>query len=291
MDRSGNGPTVGRSPTPASGSLAGCGKNGLEGAEPLIDLYISRVRCDSGAQLAACMEMLTTSELSEASRFVSPSARDQFVVSRGLLRWSLSKRLDIPPLDLLFGRTSYGKPHLIGQRSEQAVQFNVSHCPSMVAVALGEAEAIGVDVETLKRSFDISALSAYCMSGDERRVYNCLSNGCRRQAFLRYWTVKEAYTKAVGVGLGMDLRDVNCWFSDDGSTFGFSYPFRSCNSWSQLFTWQWEFSGEEVLTLVSTAQEIAGNPIKPMLVSIGADVVISPIRGPSYQGRGIPVYI
>jgi 4'-phosphopantetheinyl transferase len=36
-----------------------------------------------------------------------------------------------------------------------------------------------------------------------------VEGGERTEAFLRYWTVKEAYAKAIGMGLRLDLKEVH----------------------------------------------------------------------------------
>jgi phosphopantetheinyl transferase len=257
--------------------------------EAEIELYISRIADAADALRANYSKLLTEAELRESDRYLASSARTQFVVSRGLLRRILSFRYDIAPQEFSFGRTGYGKPYLIEPKPEQRLQFNVSHCPSIVAIAIGEAETIGVDVETMNRRFDVSALSAYCMSDFERRSYDAVGAPDRQRAFLRYWTAKEACAKALGVGLNMNLCDVNCWFNDDDATFGFSYPRHLRYGLGQLYTWQWNISTDEVLTLVVSARGPTTVQIKLRIIGVGSEIIENSPFGSSSRGVGLSV--
>jgi 4'-phosphopantetheinyl transferase len=86
--------------------------------------------------------------------------------------------------------------------------FNLSHTSGMAVYAIGRRRAIGVDVEALDRRAPSTGLIERAL--DSREAARVLRMGTeeRTEAFLGYWTVKEAYAKATGVGLGLDFREI-----------------------------------------------------------------------------------
>jgi 4'-phosphopantetheinyl transferase len=135
-------------------------------------------------------------------RLTRPAYRREQLVSRALLRTVLARYLEAPPEALRFRRTERGRPELLG---ESGLRFSLSHTAGLVACAVSAGGDVGVDVERL-RPADLSAtVGRRYFSAAERERLDALPAELRPGEFISYWVLKEAYTKARGVGLSLGL--------------------------------------------------------------------------------------
>ncbi len=159
-----------------------------------------------GAAASRIDEMLagiTAQERQEASRFRLVEDQNRFIVARSLLRSMLALKLGQDPLTLDIVRDDQGKPFLA---TSQDVSFSVSHSGDIVLVAVGDGEAIGVDVECHRADIDISALGRMVFTTAELEHVLTAPPAARIGRFFRQWVFKEALVKALGTGLLKDPR-------------------------------------------------------------------------------------
>lgn len=135
------------------------------------------------------------------------SAKRQYLLAHVLLRMLASRRLGIPAGDIMIGRHAGGKPR-IAVPCGRTVDFSISHTEGLVACALMFDGVVGIDVEYRDRSIDTLRIASACLSGDEQAHLASLGPAAARDAFFDLWTVKEAYLKGKGTGLGASPRDV-----------------------------------------------------------------------------------
>jgi 4'-phosphopantetheinyl transferase len=86
------------------------------------------------------------------------------------------------------------------------VRFNLSHSGDLALVAVTRRREIGVDVERLRRESDLLDVAEHYFAPRERATLRSLPEKDRCLGFFRCWTRKEAYLKARGDGLSMDLH-------------------------------------------------------------------------------------
>lgn len=126
-------------------------------------------------------------------------------VARASLRLLLGSYLGIDSRDVEIARGVGGRPELAAAHN---LSFNLSHTAGLALFAFGRGRSIGVDVEALDRRAPSAGLIERALNPREAsRVTRAGAEG-RTGAFLGYWTVKEAYAKALGVGLALDFREV-----------------------------------------------------------------------------------
>ena len=136
-------------------------------------------------------------------RLTRPEYQREQLVSRALLRTVLARYLEAPPETLRFRRTERGRPELLG---ESGLRFSLSHTDGLVACVVAAGGELGVDVERLRPN-DLSAtVGRRYFSAAERERLDALPAELRAGEFFSYWVLKEAYTKARGLGLSMGLR-------------------------------------------------------------------------------------
>lgn len=145
--------------------------------------------------------VLSDDELARASRFVHDLHRNRYVAGRLALRELLGRYLDLPPSDVCFGYSEYGKPDL----PEERLRFNVAHSDDLAVIGLTEHDRLGVDVERIRELGDIDRIARSVFSDRELDVIRALSGSSKTQAFFNCWTRKEAFVKAVGEGLSYPL--------------------------------------------------------------------------------------
>jgi 4'-phosphopantetheinyl transferase len=86
------------------------------------------------------------------------------------------------------------------------VRFNMSHSHDLVLCAISRGTDVGVDVERLRPGVEEDV--GRCFSSRTLRFLEALPQPARRRAFFQAWTRMEAYSKARGEGLTLDLEAV-----------------------------------------------------------------------------------
>ena len=84
-----------------------------------------------------------------------------------------------------------------------------------MAVALLSDGRVGIDVENTKANIECLDIAGTYFSPIEYDELKQLPESIMKQRFFEYWTLKEAYIKARGLGLNMPLNEVNFSFPDN----------------------------------------------------------------------------
>lgn len=156
------------------------------------------------------LPLLSPLEHERANRFRFERHRVEFVVARSLLRMSLGRELGCHAVDLKIEYGPYGKPFLESNRLHSSIEFNLSHSNGLILIACGYSMRIGVDVEKIKGGADFTEISKLCFGINEQQLLENASAIDRSDIFFGLWTAKEAYSKALGVGLSYPLEEIDC---------------------------------------------------------------------------------
>jgi 4'-phosphopantetheinyl transferase len=150
-------------------------------------------------------EILSEDERRRAGRFLKTEDQRRFTVARAALRAILGDYLALPPREIRFRYTDYGKPELDLARNEVPIRFNLSHSHELVLCAICRDSEVGVDLEFVRAGFPIDEIAPQFFSQAENAALAALAPDERRRAFFACWTRKEAYIKADGKGLSLPL--------------------------------------------------------------------------------------
>lgn len=114
----------------------------------------------------------------------------------------------VPPQSIRFAAQTYGKP-VVMEPEEAKLPFNVAHTDGLVMCGIGDRnhELIGVDVERLDRQTDPEIADRYFSKPELQFLNTHRCPTAKRNAFLRIWTLKESFIKALGTGLQTPLAD------------------------------------------------------------------------------------
>lgn len=148
--------------------------------------------------------LLSPDERARAERFHFERDRNQFTLTRAILRSLLGEYCQVPAEDIAFDYGPRGKPVLRAPASMQ-LQFNVSHSHGMAAYAITRTCHVGVDVELVREVKEADGIVTSQFAPEEVAAYRALPVEARRRGFFYLWTRKEAYIKALGEGLGHPL--------------------------------------------------------------------------------------
>lgn len=154
-------------------------------------------------------EYLSPSEQARADRFHFQKDRDSYEKARGILRFLLGNYLDVSPANIQISTTKLGKPYVSELLNGQTLSFNLSHSYGVAVYAFALDHPVGIDVETLRPIPDLDQLAARFFTENERKSLQSIEPSARTKAFLQYWTRKEAYLKAIGLGLSISPEEVD----------------------------------------------------------------------------------
>ncbi len=144
---------------------------------------------------------LSGAERARQARFRFPALRQTYGRAHGFLRAVLGHYAGLAPGAVAFTAELRGKPAL---PAPCRVQFNLSYRAGRALLAVSDGCAVGADVETLSPMTDSLALVPELFSGPEQAVLRAAAPGADWEAlFYTIWTRKEAYAKALGMGLSL----------------------------------------------------------------------------------------
>jgi 4'-phosphopantetheinyl transferase len=150
----------------------------------------------------ALHHLLDEKERERAARFKFEVDRERYILGHGWMRELLGHYTGVPPKDVAAERGRFGKPYLPDER----LTFNLSDTKDAVVLAVALDLDLGVDVETVDRRVDHTAVGAHYFTPEEQE-HIARSDDAKR-TFLELWTRKEAVLKASGVGIMDDLRSL-----------------------------------------------------------------------------------
>ena len=172
--------------------------------EPLREgiVYVWEGRLDVDATIeGAARALLSPREKARADRFVYARHRRRYTVAQAHLRRTLGELRGMHPARVPFRYGEHGKPFLTGGPA-----FNQSHSSERVMIGVTADGRLGIDIEKIRTVRLMAEIARKNLASDEAALFRRTPDRDRERMFFRIWTCKEAFLKALGVGLTEPLR-------------------------------------------------------------------------------------
>lgn len=149
---------------------------------------------------------LSEGERARARRLRNPARCAQYIAGRVGLRKLLGGYCGCAPGELRFEYGARGKPMLANVAAGESLGFNYSLSGGYALYAFARGREVGVDLEVLPRAINATRMARRKLGDAERESWRALPAALRDEAMLACWTRKEAYGKALGVGIRYHLN-------------------------------------------------------------------------------------
>lgn len=153
--------------------------------------------------------VLSKKERIRAASFRFNRNRKQFIVGRSVLRIILSFYLDIKPTHLEFKYGLFGKPYIDDRCFKGRIQFNLTHSHELAIYVVANRRRVGVDLEHIKNILDFKRIVTRILSKQEDSIFKKQPKSQQLRTFFDCWTIREAYSKAIGTGLTKVSNQLN----------------------------------------------------------------------------------
>ncbi len=170
------------------------------------EIHVWKIALEDAANLLERLSaLLTPEERERAQRFRFAKDRERFVTGRGALRCLAAAYLGREAGGIEIETEPHGKPKLKRCAGEIPLECNVSHSGEMVAMAFAVGRRVGIDVEKIRGDLDWAEIAVRFFRTEELRELRTVPEREQPAEFFRVWTRKEAFAKALGLGLGFAL--------------------------------------------------------------------------------------
>lgn len=179
-------------------------RNWYEDLQSEVHLYFARPEVLS--QDPRALAVLDEEELIRYHRFLFAHSKIEFCAAHALVRTVLSRYFaSTAPSAWKFEANPWGRPVLAAQHRCDDFHFNLSHTTGLVVLAVTRGRELGVDVEYTLRTGQTVEIANRFFAPSEVQALHALPSAQQRTRFFSYWTLKESYIKARGMGLAIPL--------------------------------------------------------------------------------------
>ncbi len=181
-------------------------------------IYSCSIADISDAELRESFFAMSRERQESTLRLQNKQKQKAKIAADRLCRLAISEFCGIEKNQIEIALTERGKPFAVNCN----VNFSISHSGDYVVCAVSDNE-IGIDIEKTRPVNARTAERFACP--DELDYINSEENG-----FFKIWTLKEAYFKCIGTGLGADIKNVSFSINENGvicSESGFECSFKS----------------------------------------------------------------
>ncbi|WP_331723526.1 4'-phosphopantetheinyl transferase superfamily protein (plasmid) [Streptomyces sp. NBC_00868] len=141
------------------------------------------------------------------------AVRYRFVTSRMVVKYTAAAALRTDPAALDLSYRIGGRPYIRGMSQ---IDVSLSHTEDLIAVGVSRTGRIGVDVEPAGRRMSFELLRDRVCIPAEAAELDRMPPERQVAEMLRLWTLKEAYTKALGQGLRLGFTEFGFGLADGG---------------------------------------------------------------------------
>ncbi|WP_330301268.1 4'-phosphopantetheinyl transferase family protein [Streptomyces sp. NBC_00503] len=202
---------------------------------------------------------LDEQEQEVADGFLFERDRSQYLIAHALVRRVLALETGIPEAEAVIWRSSRGRPFLQLPsgglpRGADMLDFNLSHARAYNLLGVSREHRIGVDVERMDRGDRglENIITTFCAE-EQDWIARAAPGRSRDRRVLRLWTLKEAYSKARGLGLALPFDSFAFTLAEDEGVLSFQPPADDSAE-------RWRFLEVEPVpeVLAAVAVEVAG---------------------------------
>ncbi len=176
-------------------------------------VWLTRIpSCGIGHRRPRYESLLSADECKRYQRFFFEPDRLTFLVAHALVRTALSSYSPTLPAQWSFRFNRYGRPEIDAAGGSSSLRFNLTHSGDLVACVVSKTIACGIDVESMRPVENLMRLARAVLAPQELEELRSRPPGERLAHFYEYWTLKESYIKARGLGLSLPLRALDFRF-------------------------------------------------------------------------------
>ena len=149
---------------------------------------------------------LSESELTAHKAFRFEHDQQTYLVAHAFLRATLACYTGVNPANLQFQTNPFNKPYIAAPLEALGLHFNLSHTAGIVALALTKLGPVGIDAESTPPAKNVSDIAIDILTSSEYANLMQHNSADRLSRLMKYWTLKEAFVKATGIGLTYGLQ-------------------------------------------------------------------------------------
>ncbi|MEO7494431.1 MAG: 4'-phosphopantetheinyl transferase superfamily protein, partial [Massilia sp.] len=184
--------------------------------------------------------LLSADERERYHRYHFDADRQLYLAAHALLRLTLARYTGLSPAAIAFTRGPNGKPEALLPPPFQRLRVNLTHTRGQVGCVLSQDRDCGIDIEGGRPVRDLDGIARMMLSPSEIGHLAGLDADERQRGFFTLWTLKEAYAKATGEGIGSDLTRIS-FTIDTKSSDSDSVKAVTCGIGGQDAAPQWRF--------------------------------------------------
>ncbi|XP_012839729.1 PREDICTED: L-aminoadipate-semialdehyde dehydrogenase-phosphopantetheinyl transferase [Erythranthe guttata] len=214
--------------------------------------YVKPSEVKNESLLKQYLDILSPRERENVMQMRGEELRKSALLARTLVRTTIARyqiNSQINPRSLKFRKNIHGKPEVDWQFSNDSLppplHFNISHTSSLVACGVTVDSQIGIDVEEKHRSIKHTVLSfarRYFSKHEIQFLASITDPQVQKLEFIKLWTLKEAYVKALGKGFsGAPFKTFTIRFKEDSIHQASEIVVDSFDEPTEL-TSNWQFS-------------------------------------------------
>lgn len=181
-------------------------------------IYSCNINDISEAEFREYFAAMSAERKQSTLRLQNANKQKSKIAADYLCRLALSEYCGIEKERIEFSLTESGKPAAVNCNAF----FNISHSGDLVICAVSGKE-IGIDIERI-RPINPKAAERFACPAELDYIRSS------KTGFFEIWTLKEAYFKCIGTGLGADIKNVSFKIDENGvicSESGFECSFAS----------------------------------------------------------------
>jgi len=176
------------------------------------EIHIRQTRLDpSQEDMSTAEAWLGADETRRAHSFQFAKDRRRFIQRHAFLREVVAHYLGLPPAEVPLEIKQNKPPQVTGPASMTGLQLSMSSSDDQAVVSVAWHRRVGVDIERIRPGFEDAGIAKSFFSQAENAHLEALPAA-------RIWARKEAYVKAIGLGLSHDLASFDVIRPDDNLT-------------------------------------------------------------------------
>jgi 4'-phosphopantetheinyl transferase len=225
---------------------------------------------------SAYRALLSAGELMQEPRFYFATDRRRYLVTRALVRTVLSRYVPVDPADWVFSTNAYGRPQASNPAAtDAALSFNISHSHGLIVLGVTSGRELGVDVENIAARAPSLDIADHYFAPDEVSALDAVPSHQQQHRFFEYWTFKESYIKARGMGLSLPLDEFSFHFPDD-RWVEIAFHAGLTDNPSRWQFWQFQPTPEYLVAVCAQRIAVSSNLVVRTIVPGFAERIIVP---------------